>query len=630
MRWLLLFALCACHSSRPTLPLISTGEASQVRQDRALRRGGSAVPRLRARLRGRARATRSARTLEDRPIVALRISRGPSSPTIFIQAGIHAGEIDGKDAGFWFLRDLLDGKVAPGALDRGRHRVRAVHQPRRSRALRAATTGRTSAAPRRWAFARMRARINLNRDFVKADSARDPGRARRVPQVRADRARRPAHHRRREVRARHRRPRRAGRAARRPARRDVAGAVAMRSQTRLTALGHLPLPFYPSFDDDDESGVGVLASARRRRGSRRSYAAARSRSASSSRRTAGDRTSSASQSTYHVLQALFEHATTRGRELARGRARGRRAPIVSCAAESPSVCDNGPHVTHDRFSRLRVRDSARRTSRAARGSSTTRRSRRSGTSRSTTRSSRRSPCACRAQGYIIDGGFAALLAPVLDASRHHVHADAAATLDGRGVSRDEGHVRAAVRGPHAGRARGRVGARDAYARSRRDLRAAASSRNVRLIVQLLDPAAPDSLAQWGFFNTAFERKEYMEPYVAEEARARAARDGPGAAREVRCRARRPGAREESREAARVVLQAASGVGRAHEPRPDLSSRLGITEEPRHRLPALLEVAHVGLVENGAEGRDARRVLHVTGAIGAIKVDELAFLLDVEQ
>lgn len=33
---------------------------------------------------------------------------------------------------------------------------------------------------------------------------------------------------------------------------------------------------------------------------------------------------------------------------------------------------------------------------------------------------------------------------------------------------------------------------------------------------ILEPQAPDSLLQWGFFNTAFERKEYMEAYVAEE------------------------------------------------------------------------------------------------------------------
>jgi hypothetical protein len=39
---------------------------------------------------------------------------------------------------------------------------------------------------------------------------------------------------------------------------------------------------------------------------------------------------------------------------------------------------------------------------------------------------------------------------------------------------------------------------------------------VRLIVHLLDPGGPDSLAQWGELATAFERKEYMESYVAED------------------------------------------------------------------------------------------------------------------
>ena len=37
----------------------------------------------------------------------------------------------------------------------------------------------------------------------------------------------------------------------------------------------------------------------------------------------------------------------------------------------------------------------------------------------------------------------------------------------------------------------------------------------RLVAQLLEPQAPDSLAAWGLFNTAFEQKEYMEDYVAE-------------------------------------------------------------------------------------------------------------------
>ena len=37
-----------------------------------------------------------------------------------------------------------------------------------------------------------------------------------------------------------------------------------------------------------------------------------------------------------------------------------------------------------------------------------------------------------------------------------------------------------------------------------------------LVLHLLEPLAPDSLVSWGFFNAAFERKEYMEEYVAEE------------------------------------------------------------------------------------------------------------------
>ena len=38
----------------------------------------------------------------------------------------------------------------------------------------------------------------------------------------------------------------------------------------------------------------------------------------------------------------------------------------------------------------------------------------------------------------------------------------------------------------------------------------------RLVMALLEPQAPDSLAAWGEFNNAFEKKEYMEAYVAED------------------------------------------------------------------------------------------------------------------
>lgn len=37
----------------------------------------------------------------------------------------------------------------------------------------------------------------------------------------------------------------------------------------------------------------------------------------------------------------------------------------------------------------------------------------------------------------------------------------------------------------------------------------------RVILNLLEPDAPDSLVRWGFFNAVFEEKEYGEPYVLE-------------------------------------------------------------------------------------------------------------------
>ena len=38
----------------------------------------------------------------------------------------------------------------------------------------------------------------------------------------------------------------------------------------------------------------------------------------------------------------------------------------------------------------------------------------------------------------------------------------------------------------------------------------------KLVMAIFEAKAPDSLLSWGFFNNAFEQKEYMEEYVAEE------------------------------------------------------------------------------------------------------------------
>jgi hypothetical protein len=38
----------------------------------------------------------------------------------------------------------------------------------------------------------------------------------------------------------------------------------------------------------------------------------------------------------------------------------------------------------------------------------------------------------------------------------------------------------------------------------------------KVALNLLEPAAPDSLVRWGFFNAIFEEKEYAEHYILEE------------------------------------------------------------------------------------------------------------------
>src|ERR1041384_1386966 len=54
-----------------------------------------------------------------------------------------------------------------------------------------------------------------------------------------------------------------------------------------------------------------------------------------------------------------------------------------------------------------------------------------------------------------------------------------------------------------------------YGREPLDLTVPMSQTLGRVILNLLEPHAPDSLARWGFFNAIFEEKEYAEHYVLE-------------------------------------------------------------------------------------------------------------------
>jgi len=131
------------------------------------------------RFRGRVRAERFGATPEGRPLWMLAASddgtltperaRRRGRPVVFALAGIHPGEIDGKDAGFQLLRELLEGTALPGVLREltfvfvpifnpdGHEHASPHHRPNQN-------------GPRVQGWRTSARNLNLNRDWMKADS----------------------------------------------------------------------------------------------------------------------------------------------------------------------------------------------------------------------------------------------------------------------------------------------------------------------------------------------------------------------------------------------------------------------------------------------------------------------------
>ena len=93
-------------------------------------------------------------------------------PVVFFQGGIHAGEIDGKDAGFWLLRQMLDKEGNPKLNEAlktmtlvfvpvfnvdGHERFGANNRPNQT-------------GPQEMGWRTTAQNFNLNRDYMKADS----------------------------------------------------------------------------------------------------------------------------------------------------------------------------------------------------------------------------------------------------------------------------------------------------------------------------------------------------------------------------------------------------------------------------------------------------------------------------
>jgi hypothetical protein len=463
------------------------------------------------------------RTPQGRPMQVLVVSRSgaldPQAaaaaklPVLLVQGGIHAGEIDGKDAGFLLLRELLEGGKGKGLLDRqvllfvpvfnvdGHERFGAYNRPNQR-------------GPEQMGWRVTAQNYNLNRDYLKADApemqamlrlvqAWDPIAA--IDLHVTDGAKfqhdvavqvEPVYSGDAELRA-------AGKAFR-------DGVIA-----DLRKRGSDPLSFYPSFVVDDDPASGIADGVSPPRFST-GYFQLRNRFGmlveTHSWRDYPTRVRITHDTVLSVLRQVAAHgAGWRQLELAadeRARALGGQQVALDYKA--------GPEKTPIEFRGYAYT----RTPSDVSGATMTRYDE----SRpqvwhiplfANVQPSVSAP-APRA-GYLVPAELAAIVEPKLQvhgveyrrlaaplsASLQAYRAESATPED----KSTEGHQRLKLAGQ--------------WREEKRELVAGAlyvpiAQPKARLVMAILEPQAPDSLLAWGAFNNVYERKEYMEAYVAEE------------------------------------------------------------------------------------------------------------------
>jgi zinc carboxypeptidase len=228
-------------------------------------------PAFEAAYRGHVKCFTFGTTPEGRPMLALAASldgvlepsaaKAKHRPVVLVQGGIHAGEIDGKDAGFWLLRDLLDRKAGVEGGKSVLQSVTLVFVPvfNIDGHERFGPNNRPNqVGPEEMGYRVTAQNLNLNRDYVKADA----------PEMRAMLALLNRYdpivyedlHVTDGAQFRHDisvlvEPYRAGREVLRREAAPFNDAL----QQGLTALGHLPVDFYPSFAKEDDPTSGFRA-----------------------------------------------------------------------------------------------------------------------------------------------------------------------------------------------------------------------------------------------------------------------------------------------------------------------------------------------------------------------------------
>ncbi|MGB0133691.1 MAG: M14 family zinc carboxypeptidase [Dokdonella sp.] len=464
------------------------------------------------------------RSPQGRPMMALAISssgalsardaRERQLPVILFQGGIHSGEIDGKDAGFLAFRETLEGHAAMGSLDKqvvvfvpvfnvdGHERFKAWNRPNQR-------------GPEEMGWRTTAQNLNLNRDYVKADAPEMQAMLSLMnewdPLILADL------HVTDGAKFEHDvsiniEPLHSGDAKLRKT------GLELRTEMigMLAKQGSLPLPFYPSFVVYDDPASGFEDSPAEPRFSH-GYMPLRNRFGvlveAHSWKDYATRVNITRNAIVDLLELVARH--------------GQQWQAVADAADQRATTLGGSSVplSFEATDKSHIID--------FRGYAYTRTpSEISGTLM--TRYDESKPMIWKIPlrddvqpaisvnapkgGYIVPSAHAEWVGAKL--SQHGVAYTVIAAA----------HPSAAVQTFRASKTKfdaqpfenhQRVGFEGEWKPEPRDIAAGAlfvpiDQPRARLVMALLEPQAPDSLAAWGEFNAAFEQKEYMEMYVAEE------------------------------------------------------------------------------------------------------------------
>lgn len=463
-------------------------------------------------------------TPEGRPMQVLVMAPGGSAtperahaahlPVVLVQGGIHAGEIDGKDAGFLLLRELLDGEAGTGILDRivllfvpvfnvdGHERFGRWNRPNQR-------------GPEEMGWRTTALNYNLNRDYAKADSpemramlalvdawdpiltidlhATDGAQFEHDIAVQVE----PVH-------------------SGDDALRGIGRALRDDVLAELTKSGSLPLPFYPSFVVEDDPASGFADGVAPPRFST-GYFPLRNRFAMLVETHSWRRYPERVRSTRNTVLASLTLAARQGESwLREAHAADQRAaqlagtPVAlayEATADSRTIAFRGYAYT--------------RTPSEVSGALMTRYDESTPQIWSIPLRDNVQPSVqakAPGGGYVVPAAYVDAVAPRLAVhgieSRvlHAALADAPlqvfrAHSSTFATTSSEGRQRLSVEGQWQDERR---------AVPAGTLFVPIAQPKSRLVMALLEPLAPDSLLAWGEFNRAFLRQEYMEPYVAEQ------------------------------------------------------------------------------------------------------------------